>query len=179
MNGRLARALKEEGVLGFVRLVQRALRLANDPAQFPQTFVGGEWADRFRRAARGPSLTTSSMGGKSTETQHRKSVEVPTSVLERWLRFWTDHWNKRGLYDQGGLSVEVGALGGRGEMSSMFHEARERSRNHLPGRLRPRDENSSRPGPKIRLKNIATAADVGVLSSLHRYKNDWSISDAK
>ena len=51
MNGRLARALKEEGVLGFVRLVQRALRLANDPAQYPQTFVGGEWADRFRRAA--------------------------------------------------------------------------------------------------------------------------------
>ena len=33
MNGRLARALKEEGVLGFVRLVQRALRLANDPAR--------------------------------------------------------------------------------------------------------------------------------------------------
>ncbi len=107
MNGRLARALKEEGVLGFVRLVQRALRLANDPAQYPQTFVGGEWADRFRRAARGPSLTTSSMGGKSTETQHRKTVEVPTSVLERWLRIWTDHWNKKGLYDQGGLSVEL------------------------------------------------------------------------
>ena len=83
MNGRLARALREEGVLGFVRLIQRALRLANDPAQYPQTFVGGGWADRFRRAARGPSLTTTSMGGKSTETQHRKTVEVPTSVLER------------------------------------------------------------------------------------------------
>ena len=95
MNGRLARALREEGVLGFVRLIQRALRLANDPAQYPQTFVGGEWADRFRRAARGPSLTTSSMGGKSTETQHRKATEVPTSVLERWLRMWTDHWNKQ------------------------------------------------------------------------------------
>ncbi|MEK7377881.1 MAG: isocitrate lyase, partial [Candidatus Binatota bacterium] len=43
MNGRLARALNEEGVLGFVRLIQRALRLANDPAQYPQTFVGGPW----------------------------------------------------------------------------------------------------------------------------------------
>ena len=41
MNGRLARALKEEGVLGFVRLIQRSLRLAHDPAQFPQSFVGG------------------------------------------------------------------------------------------------------------------------------------------
>jgi large subunit ribosomal protein L34 len=26
------------------------------------------------------------MGGKSTETQHRKATEVPTSVLARWLR---------------------------------------------------------------------------------------------
>ncbi|MDH3445885.1 MAG: hypothetical protein OEN50_18315, partial [Deltaproteobacteria bacterium] len=107
MNGRLARALKEEGVLGFVRLIQRALRLAHDPAQFPQTFVGGDWADRFRRAARGPSLTTSSMGGKSTETQHRKAVEVPTSVLEKWLRMWAEHWNKQGVYNEGDLSVEL------------------------------------------------------------------------
>jgi len=92
MNGRLARALREEGVLGFVRLIQRSLRLANDPAQYPQTFVGGPWADRFRRAARGPSLTTSSMGGKSTEAQHRKTTEVPASVLERWLRMWGQYW---------------------------------------------------------------------------------------
>jgi isocitrate lyase len=128
MNGRLARALKEEGVLGFVRLVQRALRLANDPAQYPQTFVGGEWADRFRRAARGPSLTTSSMGGKSTETQHRKAVEVPTSVLEKWLRMWTDHWNKQGLYNQGDLSVELKErwAGAEEMMLNVFDEARDK-----------------------------------------------------
>src|SRR5439155_18161665 len=83
-----------------------ALRLANDQAHFPPTFGGGPWADRFRRAARGPSLTTSSMGGKSTEAQHRKSLEVPTSVLERWLRMWTEHWSKQGLYKGGELSVE-------------------------------------------------------------------------
>lgn len=128
MNGRLARALKEEGVLGFVRLVQRALRLANDPAQYPQTFVGGEWADRFRRAARGPSLTTSSMGGKSTETQHRKATEVPTSVLERWLRMWSGHWNKQGLYDQGELSVELKErwAGAEEMMLNVFDEARDK-----------------------------------------------------
>jgi isocitrate lyase len=107
MNGRLARALREEGVLGFVRLIQRALRLANDPAQYPQSFVGGDWADRFRRAARGPSLTTSSMGGKSTETQHRKVIEVPTSVLERWLRMWSHHWSEQGVSVHGELSVEL------------------------------------------------------------------------
>lgn len=128
MNGRLARALKEEGVLGFVRLVQRALRLANDPAQYPQTFVGGEWADRFRRAARGPSLTTSSMGGKSTETQHRKAIEVPTSVLEKWLRMWTDHWNKQGIYKQGELSVELKErwAGAEEMMLNVFDEARDK-----------------------------------------------------
>jgi isocitrate lyase len=106
MNGRLARALKEEGVLGFVRLIQRPLRLTNDPAQYPQTFVGGPWADRFRRAARGPSLTTASMGGQSTETQHRKPVEVPTTQLERWLHFWVQHWTEQGLYDKGELRAE-------------------------------------------------------------------------
>ena len=107
MNGRLARALTEEGVLGFVRLVQRALRLANDPAQYPQTFVGGPWADRFRRAARGPTVTTSAMGGKSTEVQHRKTIEVPTSELERWLRMWAQYWSEEGAYDKGVLSVEL------------------------------------------------------------------------
>ena len=128
MNGRLARALKEEGVLGFVRLIQRSLRLANDPAQYPQTFVGGDWADRFRRAARGPSLTTSSMGGKSTETQHRKIVEVPTSELERWLRMWSDYWNKQGLYDQGEMSVELKErwAGSEEMMLNVFDEARDK-----------------------------------------------------
>lgn len=125
MNGRLARALKEEGVLGFVRLIQRALRLANDPAQYPQTFVGGPWADRFLRAARGPSLTTSSMGGKSTEGQHRKAIEVPTSELERWLRMWAQHWSEQGLYDKGDLSVELKErwAGSEEMMLNVFDEA--------------------------------------------------------
>jgi isocitrate lyase len=128
MNGRLARALREEGVLGFVRLIQRSLRLANDPAQYPQSFVGGAWADRFRRAARGPSLTTSSMGGKSTEMQHRKAVEVPTSVLERWLRIWNHHWSERGLLDKGELSVELKErwAGSEHMMLNVFDEARDK-----------------------------------------------------
>ncbi|MGH7834880.1 MAG: hypothetical protein ACREQK_14655, partial [Candidatus Binatia bacterium] len=125
MNGRLARALREEGVLGFVRLIQRSLRLANDPAQYPQTFVGGPWADRFRRASRGASLTTSSMGGKSTEAQHRKAIEVPTSVLERWLRMWAEHWSRQGLYNKGDLRVELKErwAGSEEMMLNVFDEA--------------------------------------------------------
>jgi hypothetical protein len=109
-------------------VLERALRLAHDPAQFPQSFVGGDWADRFRRAARGPSLTSSSMGGKSTETQHRKAVEVPTSVLEKWLSMWAEHWNKQGLYRGGALSVELKErwAGSEDMMLNLFDEAHDK-----------------------------------------------------
>ena len=177
MNGRLARALNEEGVLGFVRLVQRALRLANDPAQYPQTFVGGEWADRFRRAARGPSLTTSSMGGKSTETQHRKTIEVPASVLERWLRMWSGHWHKQGLYDQGELSVELKErwAGAEEMMLNVFDEARDKIAEIIyrvdkdrEGRkfLAVKDQNTVKRYRNRRLMSLLH------FFLLHRYKTD-------
>jgi isocitrate lyase len=177
MNGRLARALREEGVLGFVRLIQRALRLANDPAQYPQTFVGGEWADRFRRAARGPSLTTSSMGGKSTETQHRKAVEVPTSVLERWLRMWRDHWAKQGVFDQGELNVELKErwAGSEEMMLNVFDEARDkiaeitfRVDKDREGRkfLAVKDQNTVK---KYRNRRLMSLMHFFLL---HRYKTD-------
>ena len=177
MNGRLARALKEEGVLGFVRLIQRSLRLANDPAQFPQTFVGGPWADSFRRAARGPSLTTSSMGGASTEAQHRKSIEVPTSVLERWLRLWAEHWNKQGLYKQGELSVEIKErwAGSEEMMLNVFDEARDKIAEIIyrvdkdrAGRrfLAVKDQNTIK---KYRARRLMTLMHFFLL---HRYKTD-------
>jgi isocitrate/methylisocitrate lyase len=177
MNGRLARALKEEGVLGFVRLIQRSLRLANDPAQFPQTFVGGPWADMFRRAARGPSLTTSSMGGKSTETQHRKSIEVPTSVLERWLRMWADHWSKQGVYKGGELSVEIKErwAGSEEMMLNVFDEARDKIAEIIyrvdkdrAGRkfLAVKDQNTVK---KYRARRLMTLMHFFLL---HRYKTD-------
>jgi len=177
MNGRLARALREEGVLGFVRLIQRALRLANDPAQYPQTFVGGEWADRFRRAARGPSLTTSSMGGRSTETQHRKTIEVPTSVLEKWLRMWTDYWNKQALYTQGELSVEIKErwAGTEEMMLNVFDEARDKIAEIIfrvdkdrEGRkfLAVKDQNTVK---KYRNRRLMSLIHFFLL---HRYKTD-------
>jgi isocitrate lyase len=177
MNGRLARALREEGVLGFVRLIQRALRLANDPAQYPQTFVGGSWADRFRRAARGPSLTTTSMGGKSTETQHRKAVEVPTSVLERWLRMWGQHWTRQGLYTGGDLSVELKErwAGSEEMMLNVFDEARDKIAEIMfrvdkdrAGRkfLAVKDQNTLK---KYRSRRLMSLMHFFLL---HRYKTD-------
>lgn len=177
MNGRLARALREEGVLGFVRLIQRALRLANDPAQYPQTFVGGDWADRFRRAARGPSLTTTSMGGKSTETQHRKAVEVPTSVLERWLRMWGQHWASQDIYTGGDLSVELKErwAGSEEMMLNVFDEARDKIAEIMfrvdkdrAGRkfLAVKDQNTVK---KYRSRRLMSLMHFFLL---HRYKTD-------
>jgi isocitrate lyase len=177
MNGRLARALREEGVLGFVRLIQRSLRLANDPAQYPQSFVGGVWADRFRRAARGSSLTTSSMGGKSTETQHRKAVEVPTSVLERWLRMWVQHWSRQGLYTGGELSVELKErwAGSEEMMLNAFDEARDKIAEIIfrvdkdrEGRkfLAVKDQNTVK---RYRSRRLMTLLHFFLL---HRYKTD-------
>lgn len=177
MNGRLARALKEEGVLGFVRLIQRALRLAHDPAQFPQSFVGGDWADRFRRAARGSSITTSSMGGKSTETQHRKAVEVPTSVLERWLAIWASHWSHQGLYRGGALSVELKErwAGSEDMMLNLFDEAKDkigeiifRVDKDRQGRkfLAVKDQNTMK---EFRSRRLMTLMHFFLL---HRYKTD-------
>jgi isocitrate lyase len=177
MNGRLARALKEEGVLGFVRLIQRALRLANDPAQYPQTFVGGDWADRFRRAARGPSLTTSSMGGKSTETQHRKAVEVPTSVLERWVRMWAQYWSEQGVFKPGEFSVEIKErwAGSEEMMLNVFDDARDkiaeitfRVDKDREGRkfLAVKDQNTVK---KYRSRRLMSLMHFFIL---HRYKTD-------
>src|SRR5439155_699471 len=75
-----------------------------------------------------PSLTTTSMGGKSTETQHRKTVEVPTSVLERWLRMWAHHWSNQGLFTGGDLSVELKErwAGSEEMMLNVFDEARDK-----------------------------------------------------
>jgi isocitrate lyase len=177
MNGRLARALKEEGVLGFVRLVQRPIRLTNDPAQYPQTFVGGPWADRFRRAARGPSLTTSSMGGKSTEVQHRRAIELPTSELERWLRMWAAHWSEQGLYKGGELSVELKErwAGSEDMMLNVFDEARDKiaeiifrvDRDRAGKKfLAVKDQNTVK---RLRSRRLMTLMHLFLL---HRYKTD-------
>lgn len=177
MNGRLARALNEEGVLGFVRLIQRALRRVNDPAQYPQTFVGGPWADRFRRAARGASITTSSMGGKSTEVQHRKVIEVPTTELERWLHMWAEHWSKQGLYDKGDLNVELKErwAGSEEMMLNVFDEASDkiaeitfRVDRDREGRrfLAVKDQNTVK---KFRSRRLMTLMHFFLL---HRYKTD-------
>src|SRR5918992_4030915 len=128
-------------------------------------------------AGRGPALTTSSMGGKSTEAQHRRFVEVPTSVLERWLRMWTEHWSKQGLYKGGELSVEVKErwAGSEEMMLNVFDEAHDkiaeitfRVDKDRAGRkfLAVKDQNTIK---KYRSRRLMSLMHFFLL---HRYKTD-------
>jgi isocitrate lyase len=117
------------------------------------------------------------MGGKSTETQHRKATEVPTSVLERWLRMWSGHWNKQGLYDQGELSVELKErwAGAEEMMLNVFDEARDKIAEIIyrvdkdrEGRkfLAVKDQNTVKRFRNRRLMSLVH------FFLLHRYKTD-------
>ena len=50
------------------------------------------------------------------------------SVLERWLRMWTDHWSLQGLYSQGELSVELKErwAGAEEMMLNVFDQAQDK-----------------------------------------------------
>ena len=117
------------------------------------------------------------MGGKSTETQHRKSIEVPASVLERWLRMWAEFWHKQGLYSHGDLSVEIKErwAGSEEMMLNVFDAARDkiaeityRVDKDREGRkfLAVKDQNTVR---KYRNRRLMTLIHFFLL---HRYKAD-------
>jgi len=85
-----ALALCEDGMLALARL-QRRFRLVDSPYRTPQTLVGGPRADGALGASSGRSATTKAMGEGSTQFQHLVQTEVPTRLLEEWLRTWTTH----------------------------------------------------------------------------------------
>jgi isocitrate lyase len=88
-----ATALQQDGMLALARL-QRRIRLVESPYRTPQTLVGGPRADAALAAASGRTASTKAMGKGSTQHQHLKQVEVPTKLLEEWLRIWSQHYDK-------------------------------------------------------------------------------------
>ncbi|GMV40986.1 MAG: isocitrate lyase 2 [Myxococcales bacterium] len=84
-----ASALRQEGMLALARL-QRKLRLLDSPYKTAQTHVGGPRLDGALMASTGRTATTRAMGKGSTQFQHLVQTEVPTKVLEEWLRLWAD-----------------------------------------------------------------------------------------
>lgn len=85
-----AMALKQDGMLALARL-QRKIRLIESPYRTPQTLVGGPRLDAALLACSGRAATTKAMGKGSTQFQHLIQTEVPTKLLEDWLKIWTEH----------------------------------------------------------------------------------------
>jgi isocitrate lyase len=90
-----ATALSEDGMLALARL-QRKFRLLESPYRTPQTLVGGDRLDAALLAASGRTAATKAMGKGSTQHQHLVVTEVPTRLLEGWLRVWAGHWDRPG-----------------------------------------------------------------------------------
>jgi isocitrate lyase len=86
-----ATALMEDGMLALARL-QRKFRLLNSPYKTPQSHVGGPRIDAALMATTGRTATTKAMGKGSTQHQHLVQTEVPVSLLENWLGYWTKHY---------------------------------------------------------------------------------------
>lgn len=85
-----ASALKQDGMLALARL-QRKIRLIESPYRTPQTLVGGPRLDAALLACSGRAATTKAMGHGSTQYQHLIQTEVPTKLLEEWLKIWAEH----------------------------------------------------------------------------------------
>jgi isocitrate lyase len=85
-----ASALKQDGMLALARL-QRKIRLIESPYRTPQTLVGGPRLDAALLACSGRTATTKAMGHGSTQFQHLIQTEIPTKLLEEWLKMWAEH----------------------------------------------------------------------------------------
>jgi isocitrate lyase len=86
-----AAALNEDGMLALARL-QRKFRLVESPYKTPQTLVGGPRLDGALMASSGRTASTKAMGKGSTQFQHLIQTEVPTTLLERWIQMWLEHY---------------------------------------------------------------------------------------
>jgi isocitrate lyase len=84
-----ATALIQDGMLALVRL-QRKIRLIESPYRTPQTLVGGPRLDAALMASSGRTATTKAMGQGSTQHQHLVQTEVPTRLLDDWLKIWAE-----------------------------------------------------------------------------------------
>lgn len=87
----LCSSLKEDGMLALAQL-QRKLRLVESPYRTPQALVGGPRFDGALLASSGRTAATKAMGRGSTHYQHLVQTELPTSLLEGWLRTWSAHY---------------------------------------------------------------------------------------
>ena len=165
-----ATALRQDGMLALARL-QRKIRLIESPYRTPQTLVGGPRLDAALMASSGRTTTTKAMGTGSTQHQHLVQTEVPTRLLEEWLRIWSET-----NAQQGALRVELRPMTAGSELLELrivnaakqkvanvvFADIHDR-RGHMI--LSVRDQNTF--DPLLRNRRLMTLAHLFLI---HRYK---------
>ena len=164
-----ATALREDGMLALARL-QRKFRLLESPYRTPQSLVGGDRLDAALLAASGGTAATKAMGKGSTQHQHLVVTEVPTRLLEGWLRVWAGHWNRPGTlrvelrpHTAGSDLLEIRVLDETGETLAdvIFATILDRRGRSI---LSIRDQHTS---PSIRRRRLMTLVQLFLI---HRYR---------
>jgi isocitrate lyase len=163
-------ALKQDGMLALARL-QRKIRLIESPYRTPQTLVGGPRLDAALMASSGRTATTKAMGEGSTQHQHLVQTEVPTRLLDEWLKIWA------GINAVGGtLRVELRPVTAGSDLLELriVNRANEKVANVVFADIHDRrghkilsvrDQNNF--DPAMRNKRLMTLAHVFLI---HRYK---------
>jgi isocitrate/methylisocitrate lyase len=165
-----ATAIKQDGMLALARL-QRKIRLIESPYRTPQTLVGGPRLDAALMASSGRTATTKAMGVGSTQHQHLVQTEVPTRLLDEWLKIWSEKNPLRGA-----LRVELRPMTAGSDLLELriLNTAKEKvanvvfadihdRRGHMI--LSVRDQNTF--DPLLRNRRLMTLAHLFLI---HRYK---------
>jgi isocitrate lyase len=165
-----ATALKQEGLVALAQL-QRKIRLLESPYRTPQTLVGGQRLDAALMASSGRTATTKAMGKGSTQHQHLIQTEVPTSLLDEWLKLWADEFKIPSApraqlrpTSAGSDFLELSILNGSGKKAAnvVFADLQDRHGSKV---LSIRDQNTF--DLSLRRKRLMTLAHLFLI---HRYK---------
>ena len=166
-----ATALREDGMLALARL-QRKFRLLESPYRTPQSLVGGDRLDAALLAASGRTAATKAMGKGSTQHQHLVVTEIPTRLLEGWLKVWATHWDRQGAlrvelrpHTAGSDLLEIRVVDDTGETLAnvIFANIVDRRGRTI---LSIRDQHTA---PSIRRRRLMTLVQLFLI---HRYRAD-------
>lgn len=163
-------SLLKNGMLALAQL-QRKLRLLESPYKTPQSYVGGPRMDGALVASSGRTASTKAMGKGSTQVQHLVPTEVPTKVLEGWLKDWSAQNSFGPLRAQlrphrsGSDLVSLSLLDGENQevASVVFAPIQDRRGRNI---LSVRDQTTR---PDCRKKRLMALAQLFLI---HRYKAD-------
>lgn len=166
-----ANSLQSEGMLALAR-VQRKLRLLDSPYKTPQSHVGGPRLDSALAACSGRTATTKAMGKGSTQFQHLKQTELPTTLLDEWIQEWTAFYSikekievKLKPHKPGSTVMELVLTSGDDQVANVvFTSVTDRNKRQI---LSIRDQNMFR--DDLRQKRLMTLIHLFIIN---RYQCD-------